>query len=424
MKKYKKNNIGSFFLITLIYLISTLIALFTKISIKEIMHNYQYSVLIILIIMELFTNLISSTGIMEMLSIKMAILSKGKMKLILVLFGFLMFFISAFLNNITAVMMILPIVFVLLKTIGVNQKYLNIFFSIILALSNTGGASSPIGDFPAIVIMNSGITSFLGYLFRAFPTFLLTSILLIVWWKREIKDDELDIAQKMLSIDLLKSRYKNLEVKKDVLFGLLIIFLFMFVGWSFIPQEIIPSEIIAVLGYVIAMLFSKIKGIKVLQDVDFKPVLTISSFLFLAEIVSNTGILNNIALYLQTNITNSKYLLIIIMVITSIVSGIFGAGPAASAMMPVIINLCSTTFASQSDWVAIAYAASICAGSSLFMWSATAGFILSKEINSANLIDKDNNKKMAWNITDYFKYGFQNCFIQLIIAIIEIYIVV
>lgn len=424
MKKYKKNNIGSFFLITLIYLISTLIALFTKISIKEIMHNYQYNVLIILIVMELFTNLISSTGIMEMLSIKMAILSKGKMKLILVLFGFLMFFISAFLNNITAVLMILPIVFVLLKTIGVNQKYLNIFFSIILALSNTGGASSPIGDFPAIVIMNSGITSFLGYLFRAFPTFLLTSILLIVWWKREIKDDELDIAQKMLSIDLLKSRYKNLEVKKDVLFGLLIIFLFMFVGWSFIPQEIIPSEIIAVLGYVIAMLFSKIKGIKVLQDVDFKPVLTISSFLFLAEIVSNTGILNNIALYLQTNITNSKYLLIIIMVITSIVSGIFGAGPAASAMMPVIINLCSTTFASQSDWVAIAYAASICAGSSLFMWSATAGFILSKEINSANLIDKDNNKKMAWNITDYFKYGFQNCFIQLIIAIIEIYIVV
>ena len=424
MKKYKRNNIGSFLLITLIYLISTLIALFAKISIKEIMHNYQYNVLIILIVMELFTNLISSTGIMEMLSIKMAILSKGKMKLILVLFGFLMFFISAFLNNITAVLMILPIVFVLLKTIGVNQKYLNIFFSIILALSNTGGASSPIGDFPAIVIMNSGITSFLGYLFRAFPMFLLTSILLLVWWKRGIKDDELDIAQKMLSIDLLKSRYKNLEVKKDVLIGLLIIFLFMFLGWSFIPQEIIPPEIIAVLGYVIAMLFGKIKGIKVFQDVDFKPVLTISSFLFLAEIVANTGILSNVALYLQNNITNSKYLLLIIMIITSIVSGIFGAGPAASAMMPVIINLCSTTFASQSDWVAIAYAASICAGSSLFLWSATAGFILSKEINSANLIDKYNDKKMTWNITNYFKYGLQNYFIQLIISIIVIYIVV
>lgn len=386
----KKNNIGSFLLITLIYVFSALLALFTNVSIKDVMNNYQYNVLIILIVMELFTNLISSTGIMEMLSIKLAILSKGNKKLILVLFGLLMFFISAFLNNITAVMMILPIIFVLLKTIGINKKYLNLFFATILALSNTGGASSPIGDFPAIVIMNSGITSFLEYLIRAFPLFLLTSILLIIWWSFKVKDEKREESQKKLSIDLLKSRYKNLIVRKDVLTGLSVIFLFMFLGWSFVPQGMIPSEIIAVLGYVIAMLFCKIKKVNIVQEIDFKPVLTISSFLFLAGIVSNTGILNEIALYLQSNITNPKYLLIVIMIITSLVSGLFGAGPATSAMMPVIINLCSTTFISQSDWVAIAYAASICAGSSLFMWSATAGFILSKEINMASLKDNDN----------------------------------
>ena len=197
----------------------------------------------------------------------------------------------------------------------------------------------------------------------------------------------------------------------------------MFLGWSFVPQEIIPSEIIAVLGYVVAMLYCKIKKVNIVQEIDFKPVLTISSFLFLAGIVSNTGILNEIALYLQNNITNPKYLLIVIMIIASLISGLFGAGPAASAMMPVIINLCSTTFIFQSDWVAIAYAASICAGSSLFMWSATAGFILSKEINSANLIDINNAKSITWNVIDYFKYGIQNFFIQLLIAIVIIYIV-
>ena len=221
----KKNNIGCFLLITLIYVFSTLLALFTNVSIKDVMNNYQYNVLIILIVMELFTNLISSTGIMEMLSIKLAILSKGNKKLILVLFGLLMFFISAFLNNITAVMMILPIIFVLIKTIGINKKYLNLFFATILALSNTGGASSPIGDFPAIVIMNSGITSFLGYLIRAFPLSLITSILLIIWWSFKVKDEKKEESQKKLSIDLLKSRHKNLIVRKDVLTGLLIIFL-------------------------------------------------------------------------------------------------------------------------------------------------------------------------------------------------------
>lgn len=171
------------------------------------------------------------------------------------------------------------------------------------------------------------------------------------------------------------------------------------------------------------MLYCKIKKANIIQEIDFKPILTISSFLFLAGIVSNTGILNEIALYLQNSITNPKYLLVVIMIITSIVSGLFGAGPASSVMMPVIINLCSTTFMPHSDWVAIAYAASICAGSSLFMWSATAGFILSKEINSANLIDNDNSKNITWNIIDYFKYGIQNYIIQLVISIIVIYIV-
>ncbi len=421
--KNEKNNIGGFLLIVLIYVMGTIIALTNAVSLNAVMKNYQYNVLIILIVMELFTNLILSTGIMELLSIKLAVLSKGNKKLILILFGLLMFFISAFLNNITAVMMILPIVFVLLKTIGVNKKYLNLFFAMILAMSNTGGASSPIGDFPAIVIMNSGITSFLGYLVRAFPMFLLTSILLIMWWNRKVKDDKSKLYYRQLSIDLLKSRYKNLIVKKDVLFGLLIIFLFMFIGWSFVPQNLIPSELIAVLGYVIAMFYCKLKKINIYQKIDFKPILTISSFLYLAEVVSSIGILNDIASYLQMNIVNQKYLMIVIMLITSLVSGLFGAGPATSAMMPVIINLCSKTFVLQADWVAIAYAASICAGSSLFMWSATAGFILSKEINSANILDEENSKKINWNIIDYLKYGIQNYIIQIVVAIIIIWFV-
>lgn len=410
---------GGYILIAAVYIMSFLLAIITKISIKEVVQNYQYNVLIILIVMELFTKLVSSTGIMEELSISLAVLSKGNQKLILVLFGLLMFFISMFLNNITAVLMILPIIFVLLKTIGINKKYLNIFFALILAMSNTGGASSQIGDFPAIVIMDSGITTFLGYLFRAFPVFLITSLILILWYVVKIKDNKNDIDQKSLSIDILKSRYKNLNVKRNEIICLIIIFLSMFLGWSFIPQGIIPSEIIAVLGYVIALLFCKIKGIRTELNVEFKSVLTISSFLFLAGVVSETGVLNKVAFYLQSNIINSKYLLIIIMVITSIVSGLFGAGPAASAMMPVIINLCSTSFVSQSDWVAIAYAASICAGSSLFMWSATAGFILSKEI-SASKINGENMKQITWNIKDYFKYGIQNYLIQLIVAIIII----
>lgn len=423
MKEKLKENISGYVLLASIFIASTIIALIKNISITTIMKDYQFSVLIILIVMELFTNLISSTGIIEKISLKISVLSKGNKKKCLILFGILIFFVSAFLNNITAVLIVLPIIFVLLKAIGINQKYVNIFFAVILALSNTGGASSPIGDFPAIVIMNSGITSFKAYLFRAFPFFFIISIALISWWQLFIKENDKTDKKKNLSIDLLQSKYKNIEVNKKVLNGLLVIFVLMFICWSIVPQDLIPPEVIALLGCVIGIVYSAMCGVQIKSLVDFKPVLTIASFLFLANVISHTGVLTTLANSMQNMIANPKLLLIVIMLLTSLISGLFGAGPAASAMMPVIICLCETTFKAQSDWVPIAYAASICAGSSLFMWSATAGFILSKNVNEANLIDSK-RKKMMWGISNYLKYGIQNYIIQITLSIAMIIVVI
>ena len=170
----KLKSSGSLVLIAAMFIIGAVLALSCGIPIKSVMGNYYYDVLVILIIMELFTNLIAETGIMQLLAIKIAELSKGRKRLCLMMFSGMMFLISSCLNNITAVMMILPIVFVLLKTLEVDKKYVCVFFAAILALSNTGGAASPVGDFPAIVIMTSGITS-------------------------------------------LKSQYKNIEIRFDVL---------------------------------------------------------------------------------------------------------------------------------------------------------------------------------------------------------------
>lgn len=423
LKEKFKGDIPGYLLMASIFIISTIIALLSKMSITTIMKDYQFSVLIILIVMELFTNLISSTGVIEKISLKISVISKGKQKKCLILFGLLIFFVSAFLNNITAVLIVLPIIFVLLKAIGINQKYVNIFFATILALSNTGGASSPIGDFPAIVIMSSGITTFSDYLFRAFPFFFIISIVLIFWWQLFVKENNKNDKKRNLSIDLLQSKYKNIEVNKKVLTGLMIIFVLMFVSWSIVPQNAIPPEVIALLGCVIGIVYAVICGVKVKPLVDFKPVLTIASFLFLANAIAHTGVLTTLANNLQTHISDPKMLLIAIMIMTSIISGLFGAGPAASAMMPVIVYLCETTFKTQSDWIAIAYASAICAGSSLFMWSATAGFILSKNVNSADLKDSRRNK-MIWNIGSYLKYGVQNYLIQLALSIILICLVI
>ena len=407
---------ASLVLIAVMFFIGSILALLYGIPVKRVMSSYSYDVLVILIVMELFTNLIAETGIMQLLAIRIAGVSKGRKRACLVMFGGMMFLISSCLNNITAVMMILPVVFVLLKTLEADGKYVSVFFAVILALSNTGGAASPVGDFPAIVIMTSGITSFVSYLTHAFPLFAFTSIVLLVVWGMRVEKEEDDGAVRELAVSCLKSQYRNIEIRYDVLKRLAVVFTGMFAAWSFVPQEVIPPEVIAVLGYVTAMVICSVRKVRVGQLMDLKSVLTIASFLYFAQVVSQTGLLNAVAAHLQNSIHDPKMLVMAIMVITSMVSGVFSAGPAAAAMMPVIVELCNGPLSSQSDWIAVAYAAAICAGSSLFMWSATAGFILSGKVNAAG-IEKEDGRSVTWGAGQYFGYGLINYVIQITIAL-------
>lgn len=409
-------------LIALMFIGGCVLSLICKIPVKSVMSGYSYDVLVILIVMELFTNLICATGIMEFSAVKIAELSKGKKRLCLIMFGTMMFFISSLLNNITAVMMVLPIIFVMLKSIETDRRYINIFFAALLALSNTGGAASPVGDFPAITILTSGITNFISYLTHAFPLFAFTSAALILFWSLRVKKEPKDDDIRDLAINCLKSRYKNIEVRFDALKPLMVIFAAMFAGWSFIPQSVIPPEIIAILGYTAAAVICAAKGIKVEQNINLKSVLTIASFLFFAAVVSKTGVLELLAVFLQNNISNPKLLILAVMLITSFIAGIVGAGPAAAATLPIVIQLCSTSFPDCSDWIAVAFASAICAGSSLFMWSATAGFIFSEKVEKANIPD-ENNRSTVWGVVQYLRFGLVNYLIQISIAVIVISLV-
>ncbi len=410
-------------LVAVLFGAAAVFAVAKGIPLKQITSNFQYDVLVILITMELFTGLVAETGIMQRLALKLAVFSGGEKRRCLVLFSLLMFFVSAFLNNITAVMMVLPVIFVLFRALQLDRRYVGIFFSCLLVMSNTGGASSPIGDFPAVIIMTSGITTFTDYLFRAFPVFLLTSVLVAAVWRTAVKRESGGEASRTLAVEFLQSRYKYTKVRKDTLIVLGVIFLAMFLAWSFVPQETVPPEVIALLGYVTAAAVAAKKGIDVKQIIDMKSVLTIASFLFLAAVVSASGYLSTAAQYLQSVIGDQKILLLVLMLMTSVISGLFSAGPAAAAMMPIIVDLCSTSFAAQTHWVAVAYAASICAGSSMFLWSATAGFILSGKIDEAQLEENGTGKICRWKIPDYLKFGLVNYAIQMSVAVAAVLII-
>ena len=413
---------GAVFLMAFMFIFGTVISLVAGIPIEQIKSNYSYDVLAILVFMELFTNLVAKTGIMQKAAVLLAGLSKGRKKLLLLFFGVFMFLVSCGLNNITAVMMILPVVFVLLKTMECDEKYIGLFFATILALSNTGGAASPVGDFPAIVIMTSGIISAREYLFHAFPLFLVTSIVLLAIWIGRVQKEDNDDGIRKLAILNLKSQYRNVKVRKDAIIYLFV-FGAMFFAWMFVPRNILPPDWVAVLGFMgAAAIRGLIKG-KISFDHNLKSLLTTASFLFFAEVVSETGVLSVVANYLQTHISDPKLLIIAVMLITSIIAGVFSAGPAAAAMMPIIVNICNMPeFSGKSEWIAVAYAAAICAGSSMFMWSATAGFILAGKVNEAK-IRTDEGLYVKWGVRQYFGCGLVDYAVQISVAILAMLLI-
>ena len=73
---------ASLFLIAIMFVVGSVIAITAKVPIKLVMSGYSYDVLVIMVIMELFTNLTAETGIMQLLAIKIADISKGKKRLL------------------------------------------------------------------------------------------------------------------------------------------------------------------------------------------------------------------------------------------------------------------------------------------------------------------------------------------------------
>lgn len=394
-------------------------------SVTETMEGFSYSTLALIVSMEVFTNLMAKTGFMEWVAVKLAIITEGRQKVLLAALSGFMFLVSSTMNNITAVLCVLPCVFVLFKVIVPDKRYLSTFFAVLLATSNLGGAASGVGDLPAILIMNTGIVSFTEYTIRAFPCFAATTAAIIAFWTgmlrvRGVKENP-DATR--LAINVLEVQYRYVKVDFKTLIPLFMVLIAMLCCWIAIPQSLMGPEVIAVVGCITAVALYHLFGGEPSQVVNMGSIFTIASFLFVASAIASTGVLFEVAESLRGIASDDKTYLLLVLVLTSLISGLVGAGPAAAVCLPIITELASVSFSANCPFVMVAYGAAICAGSSLFMWSATAGFILSGKVGGAQLSDATGGE-YSWSIADYFPYGLVNYIIQMSIALAVAFVVI
>ncbi|RJS82757.1 hypothetical protein CW713_04760, partial [Methanophagales archaeon] len=117
-------------------------------------------VLLMIITLEIFSYTIERTGIAKLATIKLLTKTKNP-EFISLFFIIITYILSLFINNLAAVLILLPIILLVGDALKLRMQPLLVM---VIIASNIAGASTMIGDFPNIVISRYARVSFLDFL--------------------------------------------------------------------------------------------------------------------------------------------------------------------------------------------------------------------------------------------------------------------
>jgi Na+/H+ antiporter NhaD/arsenite permease-like protein len=166
---------------------------------KAFTHHIEWETITLLIGMMILVNITSKSGFFQYVAIKTAKLAKGRPLRILVMLSLLTGTLSAFLDNVTTVLLIVPVTFSITRMLQVNPvPYL---ISEVL-FSNIGGTATLIGDPPNIMIGSANEhLDFNAFLLNLTPIVLIIMIvtvaILAFVYRRQLKTDEKLVSQLM-----------------------------------------------------------------------------------------------------------------------------------------------------------------------------------------------------------------------------------
>ncbi len=287
----------------------------------------------------------SMAGLFEVSSVRILKLTGGSPLLIFLIFMLSTLLLSSFLNNVTTILILLPLTIQITRGIGLNPKPFvlgEIFFA------NIGGLLTLIGD-PVNTIVGSashlGMLDFIANM--AVPVFLHFAVILVFLYatnrrqfrgigKNFIKVLHNQLVLRSIGDALLAKEYRKSFMAKAALTLLATIVAMLFadrIGWT-------PGAI-ALTGAVLAMLLNHrdVDVLNVFHEVEWTTLFFYTGLFVLVGAVEKTGILEVAAHQLQSAAGNPYLLLGMLLLITGVVSAFVDNIPFVTVMIPVVRSL-------------------------------------------------------------------------------------
>jgi Na+/H+ antiporter NhaD/arsenite permease-like protein len=298
----------------------------------------DFNVIFLLAGMMIIANILGTTGLFQWLAVEAVRRAEGRPYRLLVLISVITAIASAFLDNVTTVVLMTPVTFFIARRLGASP--VPFLISEILA-SNIGGTATLIGDPPNIIIGSRMGKDFGDFLVNVGPV-ALVALLAYLLFARWLFRAELAAAVGALEpsdIERLVAEERRIEDPHLMRLGLVVLGATI-VGFVLAGPLGLEGATIALAGAVVLMILSKANVHEVLRTVEWPTLLFFVGLFILVGAVVKTGLISDLAqqAFALTG-GRSDLAALLILWMSAVLSAVIDNIPYTITMVPLVAEL-------------------------------------------------------------------------------------
>jgi Na+/H+ antiporter NhaD/arsenite permease-like protein len=318
---------------TIVAVIGACVVLILRlVTFEQAIHAIDLNVIFLLVGMMTTVSVLAKTGFFEWAAVSVARLAKGNPILIMLLLVSITAFFSALLDNVTTVVLLVPVTILITQILDISP----IPFVILEALaSNIGGTATLIGDPPNIMIGSAAHLSFNDFLVNLTPVILLVFIIfsataLLLFRRRlkipaQIRKRVSDAIPRLAIID------KTNMIKALIVLGFMLI--------AFFLHTVIGLEpgVIALAGSMVLMMLCKTASDEALMHVEWGVIFFFIGLFMMISALEYTGVIEWLAKHLL-HLAGHNLLMLCILLLwgSALLSSVLDNIPFVITMIPLL----------------------------------------------------------------------------------------
>ena len=331
----------------------------------------DFNTLGVLLGMMLFVGVVKESGLFEYLAIRSAKAVKGNPWKIMVAFTIITAVCSAFLDNVTTVLLVGPMTITICEMMKTNPVP---FLLAEILSSNIGGTATLIGDPPNIMIGSAANLSFVDFVMVDAPVIIVIMVVLILFFRFKFKKNLIVSEQDRAEVLQMneKEAIKNPALfKKSVVMIFLVVLAFMLHG----VLRLESCEIALTAGLVMVIL-GHADFEKVVHHVEWPTLLFFIGLFIVVGGMEATGVISMLADFImEATAGNMVLTMLVILWVSALLSAILDNIPFVATMIPLVIAMGADGMDVTPLWWAISLGA--CLGGNGTLIGASANVVLS-----------------------------------------------